>query len=121
MVAPESRSILSSAMANSCGWNFILSQRAFGHRFFLTVEAECNTASQMSWCSVIAKRSYILHYGSRAVAQPPRGYTNLLNQLATSAYRIVMVFTSVVVSYGLKKIPYVGAGLEFAFLCWVDS
>ncbi|KAF5358030.1 hypothetical protein D9756_001931 [Leucocoprinus leucothites] len=75
----------------------------------------------MSWCSVIAKRTYILHYGSRAVAQPPRTYSNFLNQLATSAYRAVMIFTSVIVSWGLKKIPFVGSGLEFTFLCWVDS
>ncbi|KAJ3568878.1 hypothetical protein NP233_g5427 [Leucocoprinus birnbaumii] len=75
----------------------------------------------MSWCNVIAKRTYVLHYGSRAVAQPPRTYSNLLNQVATSAYRVVMVFTSVVVSYALKKIPYIGSGLEFAFICWVDS
>lgn len=32
-----------------------------------------------------------------------------------------MVFTSIVVSYCFKKIPVVGSGLEFAFLCWVDS
>ncbi|KXN82594.1 hypothetical protein AN958_02445, partial [Leucoagaricus sp. SymC.cos] len=75
----------------------------------------------MSWCSVIAKRTYILHHGSRTVVQPPRTYSNFLNQLATSAYRVVMVFTSVIVSYALTKIPYVGSGLEFAFLCWVDS
>ncbi|KAF9452287.1 hypothetical protein P691DRAFT_661291 [Macrolepiota fuliginosa MF-IS2] len=75
----------------------------------------------MSWCSVIARRTYMLHYGSRAVVQPPRSYTNFLNQLATTAYRVVMVFTSAAVSYGLKKLPYIGSGLEFAFLCWVDS
>ncbi|XP_006458517.1 hypothetical protein AGABI2DRAFT_115549 [Agaricus bisporus var. bisporus H97] len=75
----------------------------------------------MAWCSVIAKRTFLLHFGSRAVVQPPRSYSNFLNQLATSAYRVVMVFTSLVVSYGLKKIPYIGFGLEFAFMCWVDS
>lgn len=75
----------------------------------------------MSWCNVIAQRTYILRYGTRAVVRPPRTYFNLLNQVATSAYRIVMAFTSVVVSYSLKKIPIVGCGLELAFLCWVDS
>lgn len=84
-------------------------------------KAEYRAYYQMSWCNVIAKRTYILHCGSHAVAQPPRSYANILNQLATSAYRVVMVFTSVVVSYGLKKIPYLGFPLEFAFLCWVDS
>ena len=45
----------------------------------------------------------------------------MLNALATSAYRGVMVFTSVVVSFALAYIPYVGPPLGFAFLCWVDA
>ena len=45
----------------------------------------------------------------------------MLNALATSAYRGVMVGTSVVVSFALAYIPYVGPSLAFAFLCWVDA
>ena len=45
----------------------------------------------------------------------------MLNALATSAYRAVMVFTSVVVSFALAYIPYVGPVVGFAFLCWVDA
>ena len=45
----------------------------------------------------------------------------MLNALATSAYRGVMVFTSVVVSLALAYVPYVGPPLGFAFLCWVDA
>ncbi|KAI9056880.1 hypothetical protein FKP32DRAFT_1638810 [Trametes sanguinea] len=74
-----------------------------------------------SWCTLIAKRTFTLQHGSRAVAQPPSTYSGMLNALATSAYRAVMVFTSVVVSFALAYIPYVGPVAAFAFLCWVDA
>ncbi|KAI0328119.1 hypothetical protein GY45DRAFT_1355346 [Cubamyces sp. BRFM 1775] len=74
-----------------------------------------------SWCTLIAKRTFTLQHGSRAVAQPPSTYSGMLNALATSAYRGVMVFTSVVVSFALAYIPYVGPIAGFAFLCWVDA
>ena len=45
----------------------------------------------------------------------------MLNALATSAYRGVMVFTSVVVSFALAYIPFVGPLAGFVFLCWVDA
>ena len=45
----------------------------------------------------------------------------ILNSIATSAYRVVMVFTSVVVSFALRYIPYAGPTLGFVFLCWVDA
>ncbi|KAJ6546523.1 hypothetical protein DFH09DRAFT_1262938 [Mycena vulgaris] len=60
-----------------------------------------------SWCSVIAKRAYSLQHANRAVVQQqPVSYTGLLTAIATSAYRIVMVFTS---------------SCGFIFLCWIDS
>ncbi|KAI8998998.1 etoposide-induced protein 2.4-domain-containing protein [Trametes punicea] len=74
-----------------------------------------------SWCTLIAKRTFTLQHGTRAVAQPPSTYSGMLNALATSAYRGVMVFTSVVVSFALAYIPYVGPIAGFAFLCWVDA
>lgn len=45
----------------------------------------------------------------------------MLNALATSAYRGVMVCTSVIISFALAYIPYVGSAAGFAFLCWVDA
>jgi len=45
----------------------------------------------------------------------------MLRAIATSAYRVVMVFTSVVVSFALSSIPVFGRGAPFVFLCWVDS
>ncbi|KAJ6630655.1 etoposide-induced protein 2.4-domain-containing protein [Mycena sp. CBHHK59/15] len=75
-----------------------------------------------SWCSVIAKRTYILQHANRTmVQQQPGSYTGLLTALATSAYRVVMVFTSVVVSFALGIIPRVGPVAGFIFLCWIDS
>ncbi|KAI0373323.1 hypothetical protein BV20DRAFT_938379 [Pilatotrama ljubarskyi] len=74
-----------------------------------------------SWCTLIAKRTFTLQHGSRAAAQPPSTYSGMLNALATSAYRAVMVFTSVVVSFALAYIPYVGPAAGFIFLCWIDA
>ncbi|TFK84519.1 hypothetical protein K466DRAFT_496432 [Polyporus arcularius HHB13444] len=74
-----------------------------------------------SWCTLIAKRAFTLQHGTRAAAQPPSTYSGMLNALATSAYRAVMVCTSVVVSFALAYIPYVGPPVGFAFLCWVDA
>ncbi|KAI0350077.1 hypothetical protein OH77DRAFT_1525115 [Trametes cingulata] len=74
-----------------------------------------------SWCTLIAKRTFTLQHGSRAAAQPPSTYSGMLNALATSAYRAVMVFTSVVVSFALAYIPYIGPVAGFTFLCWIDA
>ncbi|KAF8061563.1 etoposide-induced protein 2.4-domain-containing protein [Lyophyllum atratum] len=75
-----------------------------------------------SWCSIIAKRTYTLQYGTRAAAQQKAAtYTGMLTAIATSAYRVVMVFNSVVVSFALHNIPYVGWAAGFVFLCWVDA
>ncbi|KAI0781309.1 etoposide-induced protein 2.4-domain-containing protein [Trametes elegans] len=74
-----------------------------------------------SWCTLIAKRTYTLQHGARAAVPPPATYTGMLNALATSAYRGVMVCTSVVLSFALAYVPYVGPPAGFAFLCWVDA
>ncbi|TFK42988.1 etoposide-induced protein 2.4-domain-containing protein [Crucibulum laeve] len=75
-----------------------------------------------SWCTIIAKRTYTLQHGSRAAAQQqPATYTGMLTALATSAYRGVMVVTSVAVSFGLASIPYVGPVAGFIFYCWIDA
>ncbi|KAJ7489864.1 etoposide-induced protein 2.4-domain-containing protein [Mycena galericulata] len=75
-----------------------------------------------SWCSVIAKRTYSLQHANRAVVQQqPVTYTGLLTSIATSAYRVVMVFTSIVVSFALGYIPRIGPVAGFVFLCWIDA
>jgi etoposide-induced 2.4 mRNA len=76
---------------------------------------------QSSWCTLIAKRTFVLQHGSRAANQQPVSYTGMLTMLATSAYRVVMIFTSVVVSFALGSIPFVGPLASFVFLCWVDA
>jgi etoposide-induced 2.4 mRNA len=76
---------------------------------------------QSSWCTLIAKRTFVLQHGSRATNQHPVSYTGMLTTLATSAYRVVMVFTSVVISFALGSIPSVGPLAGFVFLCWVDA
>lgn len=62
-----------------------------------------------------------LRHGSRATVPPPTSYSGILNSIATSAYRVIMVFTSVVVSFLLRLIPVVGPGAGFIFLCWIDA
>ncbi|KAH9923932.1 etoposide-induced protein 2.4-domain-containing protein [Epithele typhae] len=74
-----------------------------------------------SWCTLIAKRTFTLQHGARAAAQPPGTYSGVLNALATSAYRAVMIGTSVVLSVALEHVPFVGPPLGFTFLCWVDA
>ncbi|EFI28440.1 hypothetical protein CC1G_13973 [Coprinopsis cinerea okayama7 len=74
-----------------------------------------------TWCGIIAKRTYALNYGGRGAAAQPTGYAGMLKALATSAYRIVMVFTSLLVSFGLGIIPYVGPFAGFVFFCWIDA
>ncbi|KAF8894704.1 etoposide-induced protein 2.4-domain-containing protein [Infundibulicybe gibba] len=75
-----------------------------------------------TWCTTIAKRTFTLQHGTRAThQQPPVTYTGMLTAIATSAYRAVMVFTSVVVSFVLGSIPYIGPAASFIFMCWIDA
>ncbi|KAI0060794.1 hypothetical protein BV25DRAFT_1992601 [Artomyces pyxidatus] len=80
-----------------------------------------------SWCTLIANRTYTLHHGRASsyvgpgTSAAPNAYIAFLNSLATSAYRAVMVATSVVLSFALGYVPAVGGPAEFAFLCWVDA
>ncbi|KAF9533471.1 etoposide-induced protein 2.4-domain-containing protein [Crepidotus variabilis] len=74
-----------------------------------------------TWCTTIARRTYLLHHGGRPVAAQPTTYTSMLKSIATSAYRVVMVGTSVIVSFVLGRIPWIGPVIGFIFMCWVDS
>jgi len=81
---------------------------------------------QSAWCNVVARRAFILQHGNRAVAQQqPVGYAGMLNSLATSAYRAVMIVSCALLSVVLGSIPLtrlmLGPVLAFAFFCWVDS
>ncbi|KAJ7582839.1 etoposide-induced protein 2.4-domain-containing protein [Mycena floridula] len=77
-----------------------------------------------TWCMTIAKRTHLLQHGSHGIASPqPVTYTGMLKSIATSAYRVVMVFTSVAISLALANVPvpYVGPFVGFLFVCWIDS
>ncbi|KAH7889244.1 EI24-domain-containing protein [Phlebopus sp. FC_14] len=74
-----------------------------------------------SWCNIIAKRTFVLQHGNRAAQQQPVTYTGMLTMLATSAYRAVMVLTSIMVSFALGAIPYGGPAISFVFMCWIDA
>lgn len=62
----------------------------------------------------------MLKHGSRKAATPST-YTGILTALATSAYRAVMICTSVVIAFTLAYIPVVGTTAGFIFFCWVDA
>ena len=62
----------------------------------------------------------MLQHGNRAVQAQSVTYNGMLNMLATSAYRAVMVLTSVIVSFAFGAIPHVGPFISFAFMCWSD-
>ncbi|KAI0086612.1 etoposide-induced protein 2.4-domain-containing protein [Irpex rosettiformis] len=72
-----------------------------------------------SWSSQLANRTFALQHGSRA--QAPATYSGILNSIATSAYRGVMIFTSVVVSFALQYIPFIGPAAGFGFMSWIDA
>lgn len=74
-----------------------------------------------SWCNLIAKRSFVLQHGNHAAHQQPVTYHGMLTTLATSAYRVVMILTSVIVSLVLRSIPFAGSSISFAFMCWVNA
>ncbi|GBE82613.1 etoposide-induced protein 2.4-domain-containing protein [Sparassis latifolia] len=74
-----------------------------------------------TFCTLIAKRTFVLQHGSRAAAAAAATYTGMLNALATSAYGAIMVVTSLVVSFALGYIPVLGPWLGFTFACWVDA
>lgn len=79
-----------------------------------------------AWCNVVARRAFTLQHGNRAVVQQqPAGYAGMLNALATSAYRIVMILSCALLSAVLSSMPLtrymLGPVLAFAFFCWVDS
>jgi etoposide-induced 2.4 mRNA len=82
-----------------------------------------------TWSYIIAKRSFNLQHGSRNHhfnANAPKAattYNGLLNQIATSVYRTIMVCTSVAISFFLRMLPlpYFGTITGFLFFCWVDA
>ncbi|KAF5391282.1 hypothetical protein D9757_001942 [Collybiopsis confluens] len=75
-----------------------------------------------TWCNIIAERTFSLKHGGRpASRQQAATYTGMLKSIATSAYRVVMVFTSLLVSVCLGTVPYAGPVLRFLFFGWLDS
>lgn len=52
---------------------------------------------------------------------PAASYAGMLTAIATSAYRFIMVFTSVIISIALGYVPILGPFIEFVFFCWINS
>lgn len=71
------------------------------------------------WCSTIADKLYTLQHGRQSTI--PTTYTGFITSIASSAYRVILIVTSLAVSWSLSYIPFVGSTLSFIFVCWVDS
>ncbi|PVG02637.1 hypothetical protein CPB86DRAFT_772445 [Serendipita vermifera] len=72
------------------------------------------------WCATIAEKVYTLQHGRRHAAVPT-SYTGLITSIASSAYRVILITTSVLLSFALSYIPWIGKICSFLFVCWVDS
>jgi etoposide-induced 2.4 mRNA len=84
-------------------------------------------SAQASWSSLVAKRAFTLRYGlafpyvGLTSTTSPNAYIAFLNSLATSAYRVVMIATSVFLSFALGYVPVIGGVVETIFFCWVNA
>lgn len=78
-----------------------------------------------TWSSTIASRTFALQHGSRNHHHTPEqaSYGGMLTAIATSAYRAIMVCTSVAVPFLLRMlpIPYAGEVAGVLLFCWVDA
>lgn len=48
-------------------------------------------------------------------------YDRMLTALASSAYRVVMIITSIILTNAFSYVPMIGPFLGFSFLCWVNA
>jgi len=73
-----------------------------------------------TWSTVVAKRVYTLQHG-RAPATPTLSYTGLLTSIASSAYRWILITSTVIATFFLGYVPVVGPLASFIFMCWVNA
>ncbi|KAG8858526.1 hypothetical protein FRB96_005198 [Tulasnella sp. 330] len=73
----------------------------------------------ISWCSSIAARTYAIRVGRQAVSASP--YTGLVAQVASSAYRVILIISYLILTFMLTYVPYLGATASFIYICWVNS
>ncbi|KAH7340968.1 etoposide-induced protein 2.4-domain-containing protein [Rhizoctonia solani] len=73
-----------------------------------------------TFSSGLAKRVYHLHHG-RSAAPAATGFSGMLNTIATSAYRVILIFSYMSISLVLSYVPIVGSTAAFIFVCWIDA
>ncbi|KAJ1309684.1 hypothetical protein OPQ81_006448 [Rhizoctonia solani] len=73
-----------------------------------------------TFSSGLAKRVYHLHHG-RSAAPAATGFSGMLNTIATSAYRVILIFSYMVISLALSYVPIIGSTAAFIFVCWIDA
>ncbi|CUA68216.1 Etoposide-induced protein 2,4 homolog [Bos taurus] [Rhizoctonia solani] len=73
-----------------------------------------------TFSSGLAKRVYHLQHG-RSAAPTATGFSGVLNTIATSAYRVILIFSYMSISLVLSYVPIVGSTAAFIFVCWIDA
>ncbi|KAG9097816.1 hypothetical protein FRC06_007162 [Ceratobasidium sp. 370] len=73
-----------------------------------------------TFSSSIAKKTFQLQHG-RSTAPTAGGFSGMLNAIATSAYRFILIFSSMFVSLVLSYVPVLGPTAAFIFVCWIDA
>ncbi|CEL51724.1 Protein EI24 homolog OS=Dictyostelium discoideum GN=DDB_G0284253 PE=3 SV=1 [Rhizoctonia solani AG-1 IB] len=73
-----------------------------------------------TFSSGIAKRIFQLQHG-RSAAPAPTGFSGMLNTIATSAYRVILIFSYMSISLALSYVPIIGSTAAFIFVCWIDA
>lgn len=73
-----------------------------------------------TFSSTIAKKTFKLQHG-RSAAPAPSGFSGMLNAIATSAYRVILIFSYMTISLALSYVPIVGSTAAFIFICWIDA
>ncbi|KAG9100662.1 hypothetical protein FS749_013898 [Ceratobasidium sp. UAMH 11750] len=73
-----------------------------------------------TFSSSIAKKTFQLQHG-RSTTPTAGGFSGMLNAIATSAYRFILIFSSMFVSLVLSYIPVLGPAVAFIFVCWIDA
>ncbi|QRW00657.1 Etoposide-induced protein 2.4 (EI24) [Ceratobasidium sp. AG-Ba] len=73
-----------------------------------------------AFSSSIAKKTFRLQHG-RSTAPAAGGFSGMLNAIATSAYRVILIFSYMSISLILSYVPILGSTAAFIFVCWIDA
>lgn len=73
----------------------------------------------LTWCSQIADRTFQIKHGRKAYSASP--YSGMVAHIASSAYRVILIASYLILGFLLEYVPYIGAMLSFIYICYVNS